>query len=79
MADNKFLSVTIKQLQETAPFQFPLTVELTYSSGTKKRVNLDVSKTQQIFMLPIDGTVESIVIDPDTDLLLDKWIDFKKE
>ncbi|MEN9498054.1 MAG: hypothetical protein RL750_953 [Bacteroidota bacterium] len=79
MADNKFLSLTIKQLQESAPFQFPLTVELTYSSGNKKRVNLDVSKTQQIFMLPIDGTVESIVIDPNTDLLLDKWVDFKKE
>lgn len=79
MPDNKLLSLSVKQLQETVPFQFPLTVDLTYASGIKKRVSLDVSKMQQVFILPVEERVESIVIDPNTDMLLDKWIDFKKE
>lgn len=75
----KFVSLHLKQLQTTEPFQFPLAIDLVYSNNTKKRVQIDVTKKEQTFLVPIDHVVESILIDPDTTILIDKLIDVKKD
>ncbi len=77
-ADGKSANLSIRQLQPTEPFSFPLTLDLTPGSGNKKRVKIQVTKTEETFILPEPGTIDSIVVDPETELLIDKLIVVQK-
>ncbi len=78
-ADGKFITLSIAQLQQTLPFQLAVTVDLIQKNGTKKRTKVDVSKSQQLFVIPVSDPVEGIIVDPDTALLLDKLIVVQRE
>lgn len=74
----KLATLVVRQLQNTEAYSFPLSMDLINRSGEKKRVKIDVSKTEQIFVVPSDGEIDSIIVDPDTELLVDKLIVSKK-
>jgi len=77
--EGKFVSLSIKQAQASEPFQFPLTLDLAYADGQKKRVKIEVTRKEQTFILPVENAVEGLIIDPETELLIDKWTDVKKD
>lgn len=77
-ADGKFTTLLIRQLQQTAPFSLPLSLDLMNDAGTKKRVTIRVTKTEETFILPVHGIINSIVVDPDTELLIEKLIVVQK-
>jgi aminopeptidase N len=73
-ANGKLATLVVRQLQNTEAYSFPLSMDLINRSGEKKRVKIDVTKTEQIFILPTNGAIDSIIVDPDTELLIDKLI-----
>ena len=73
-ANGKLATLVVRQLQNTEAYSFPLSMDLINRSGEKKRVKIDVTKTEQIFVLPTNGAIDSIIVDPDTELLIDKLI-----
>ena len=72
--NGKLATLVVRQLQNTEAYSFPLSMDLINGSGEKKRVKIDVTKTEQIFVLPTNGAIDSIIVDPDTELLIDKLI-----
>ena len=72
--NGKLATLVVRQLQNTEAYSFPLSMDLINRSGEKKRVKIDVTKTEQIFILPTNGEIDSIIVDPDTELLIDKLI-----
>jgi aminopeptidase N len=72
--NGKLATLVVRQLQNTEAYSFPLSMDLINRSGEKKRVKIDVTKTEQIFILPTKGEIDSIIVDPDTELLIDKLI-----
>jgi aminopeptidase N len=68
----KPLEITLRQLQEGPSFEFPLTLELIDLQGNKQRKRLDVKNTEHQFLLPMKAQIASVLIDPDTELLIDR-------
>jgi len=78
-SDEKSISLNVTQLQQTLPFQLNLALDLIQKNGTKKRIKIEVHKSQQLFSIPTGSSIESIVVDPDTELLIDKLIVTQQE
>jgi aminopeptidase N len=72
--DGKWITLNIKQLQAGDPFTFPLPIDIINTKGEKKRIELAISKATQPFVLASNGTVSGLIVDPDTNLLIDKLI-----
>lgn len=68
----KPLEITLRQLQEGPSFEFPLKLELIDLQGNKQRKRLDVKNTEHQFLLPMKAQIASVLIDPDTELLIDR-------
>lgn len=77
--DGKWVTLNTRQLQSGEPFTFPLSIDLVNSKGEKKRIKIQLSKKAQPIVIPTDGSIESLIIDPDTEILIDKLIVFQKE
>jgi aminopeptidase N len=77
--DGNWVTLNTKQLQSGDAFSFPLSIDLVNSKGEKKRIKIQLSKTAQPILIPTNGPIESLIVDPDTELLIDKLIVFQKE
>ena len=77
--DGKWITLNIRQLQNTLPFSFPLSIDLVNMQGEKKRITIQVTKASQSFVIASNGYVAGLVIDPDTELLIDKITEAKIE
>jgi len=71
-AKENSLYIDVKQLQATA-FKFPLVLITNASSGSKKE-KLFVDKIESSFKIKQNGKPASVIIDPDTELLMSKTI-----
>ncbi len=71
-AAEKFLYVDVKQLQANE-FKFPLVLKINTSSGSKKE-KLLVDKITSSFKIKQNEKPKSILVDPDTELLMSKTI-----
>jgi len=77
--DGKFITLTVRQVQNAQPFSFPLSIDLVNQLGEKKRVKIDVWQREQGFVLPSNGYINGLVVDPDTELLIDRFTESKVE
>lgn len=77
--DGKFVTLNVTQLQPGIPFKLTLALDLIQKNGTKKRTKIEVTKSQQLFSLPTTHPIESMIVDPDTELLIDKLIVTQQE
>jgi len=64
------LYIDVKQLQKNV-FQFPLQIKIN-SSGKKEKIFID--KTAVSFKIKTDQKPTSVVIDPDTELLMNSTV-----
>jgi aminopeptidase N len=71
-ATEKFLYFDVKQLQKNE-FKFPLILKINTSSGSKKE-KLFVDKIASSFKIKQNEKPVSIIVDPDTELLMSKMI-----
>lgn len=72
--DGKSITLIVRQLQQTPAYQLPITFDLVQKNGVKKRIRIEMNKTSQTFFFPVEGPVQGILVDPDTELLVDKLI-----
>ncbi len=67
---SRSIAITITQADRFGPFEFPLRMALTDSSGTSRRVEFSVPAVgESKLQLPISGDVSKVVVDPDVQLL----------
>jgi len=71
-ATGKFINIGIKQQQKNI-FKFPLTFKINYSSGSKKE-KVYVDKADFSYKIKQDQKPASIIVDPDTELLMSNTI-----
>ena len=69
---DKSLIIDVKQLQKNI-FKFPLTFKINYSSGNKKE-KVYVDKAEFSYKIKQDQKPVSIIVDPDTELLMSNTI-----
>lgn len=69
---NRKIKIEIRQKQETAFFIFPLEIKIQYKNGdiTFKTINISGRKTR--LNLSVKGSVEKIILDPNTKLLFEE-------
>ena len=71
-ATGKYINVDIKQQQKNI-FNFPLSLKIN-SSGSGKKEKVFVDKTVSFFKIKADQKPTSIIVDPDTELLMQSSI-----
>ena len=71
-ATGKYINVDIKQQQKNI-FNFPLSLKIN-SSGSGKKEKVFVDKTVSSFKIKADQKPTSIIVDPDTELLMQSSI-----
>ena len=69
---NKSLVIDVKQLQKNI-FKFPLAFKINYSSGSKKE-KVYIDKAEFSYKIKQDQKPVSIIVDPDTELLMSNTI-----
>lgn len=71
--EGELLTVNVTQTQtgdDTADaFHLGLQLEIVYASGDRKRVTLPIRSRQRAFVLPVDGDVEVVRVDPGFNML----------
>ncbi len=67
----KKLSVMLKQLQKNS-FEFPLAIEIKTASGKTIVHHLTITKQEEIFLIPVEGPVKDIALDPGLELLFER-------
>lgn len=67
LPNEKKISVTVKQLQET-PFVFPMDLQLN-TSGNLLLKTINISKEEETFFIPVKQKPTKLVLDPNTSLL----------
>ena len=72
-ATEKALHVEGRQLQDR-PFHFPLTLKITMASGIDKTEKIFVDKSSFSFKIRSDKKPISVIVDPDTELLVSSTI-----
>ncbi len=70
---SKEVVVTINQ-QQSAEFNFPLEISLKYSSGKSETQKVYVDKKSRIFSFKTKEKPTSVIVDPDTELLMSNTI-----
>lgn len=71
-AARKVVEVTLTQSQPTPAFRVKLDIGVTVSSGDLPRVQtVEMTAKQAVFTIPSDAAPASVVLDPNTTLLLD--------
>lgn len=66
----KNITVNIKQLQST-PFSFPIEITYTDNNGPAKRKIFPITKTMEVFNIPVAKKPAKIEADPDCNLLFE--------
>ncbi len=63
----------ISQKQNYFVFDFPLTVELVFQNGETRKVSMNISSKTSTFSFHLKNRVSKIILDPDVELLFNKY------
>jgi len=72
-SQSKEVIVTINQ-QQSAEFNFPLEISLKYASGKSEIQKVYIDKKSKIFTFKTKEKPASVIVDPDTELLMQSSI-----
>ena len=66
------LRISIKQVQQYKPFDFPLEVRIELRDGSFINQGLNISQKEETFTIPAALKVKNVILDPDSWLLYEQ-------
>ena len=71
MVKEKQLLITVEQMQQTVPFEFPLEIAIGFAHAKPQTQKLNITKKSETFSFPAGSNKITIIADPHTSLLFE--------